>query len=175
MLREGLIARGKTVIRQPDHPVKPAFEKATDWAAHQEQMLTDAQRRVFDGIKDRQAKEKKQSEEKLANIREQLREMAKAKKLEAELKLKPPYRVNDPHIRQLGRRMMKAEKEIADLARGHDGERRKALKAFEQERNKDKKKGELQSSWNKAVVEAASKEAERNRDRDLSDDFNKVR
>ena len=165
------------MIRQPQHPVKPAFDKARDWAAQQEQLLTEAQRRVYTGVKNRQELERRRQDEKIALMKDQLRELARNQKLTAELALNPPYRSRDPNVRMLARKIIKAEKYVHDLARGHEGERIKALKAFAQERTKDDKKQELASSWEKAVVKAAQQEAARDRDRDidLSDTFGKVR
>jgi hypothetical protein len=167
------------VIRQPQHPVKPAFDKARDWAAQQEQLLTEAQRRVYEGIKNRQERERRQQEEKIALMKDQLRELAKNQKLTPELALNPPYRARDPYVRMLARKIIKAEKYVHDLERNHEGERAKALKDFARERTKDDKKQELDSSWHKAVVKAAQQEAARDRDRehdiDLTDTFGKVR
>lgn len=165
------------MIRQPEKPLQPAFDKARDWAAQQEQLLSDAQRKVYDGIKNRHARERRQQEEKLTAMKEQLRELARNQKITAELALNPPYRTHDPYVRMLARKIIKAEKYVSDLDRTHHNERVKALKGFAQERAKDDKKQELASSWEKAVMKAAKQEAVRDRDReiDLSDDFGKSR
>lgn len=165
------------MIRQPEHPVKPAFDEARNWAEQQEQALTEAQRRVYEGLKNRQSSERYRQQEKLDILKEQLRDLAKNQKLTAELALNPPYRARDPNVRMLARKILKAEKYVHDLERNHDGERVKALKAFAQERTKENKKHELSSSWEKAVMKAAQQEATRDQDRDidLSDTFGKSR
>ncbi len=156
--------------------MKPAFDKARDWAAQQEQLLTDAQRRVYQGIQSRHELERRRQEEKLTLMKDQLRELAKNQKLTAELALNPPYRARDPYVRMLARKIIKAEKYVHDLERSHERERVKALTSFAQERTKDDKKQELASSWKKAVVKAAEQEAtrDRNREIDLSDTFGKM-
>ena len=140
-------------------------------------MLTEEQRRVYDAAMKRHAKERSHEAQKLGAMKDQLRQLAKDQKLEAELVLKPPLKIRPPFVRTLAHKIIKAEKSISDLERTHHDERMRLLKGFEQQRLKDNKKGSLASSWGQAVLKAAKQETQRSKDRDidLSDTFGKSR
>ena len=168
---------GLAVDRPPKHPLQPAFQEARGWLDQQERLLTEAQRRVYDATIKRHAKERSHEAQKLSAMKDQLRQLAKDQKLEAELVLKPPVRIRPPFVRTLAHKIIKAEKSISELERTHHNERMTLLKDFEQQRLKDNKKGSLASSWGQAVLKAAKQEAQRSKDRDidLSDSFDKSR
>lgn len=163
------------MIKQPEHRVGPAFEKAREWAADQERKLTDDQRRAYDALRKKQALERQQQQERLDAFRSQLEEQAKKRRLKAELVLNPPIKTADPYVRRQAQNIIAAEKRLEQLDHRHADERLKALREFEQQRERQKSKPakELTDSWKDALQKTARQEA--NKDRDLSRDFDKSR
>jgi hypothetical protein len=161
---------------QPEHALKPAFEKAREWAREQEKLLTQRQRDVYDALKHRQAKEREIRQKWLDGVREQLREREKNQKPKPELALKPPVHVADPEIRRLARLAIANEKRLERLDARHHGETVKMLKQFEQERAKQIA-NDLGSAWLKAVGKAAEQEKDRSREkeRDVGKDLDRSR
>jgi hypothetical protein len=155
---------------EPEHPLKPAFEKALEWAREQERLLTKRQREVYDALKHRQAKEREIRQKWLDGVRAQLRERDKDRKAKAELKLNPPARVADPETRRLARLAIANEKRLERLENRHQSETIKILQKFEQERAKEKA-NDLGDAWLKAVKKTAAQEKShdhaKKRDRDL--------
>jgi hypothetical protein len=145
---------------QPENPLRPAFEKALEWAREQERQLTERQREVYEALKHRQAKEREIRQKWLDGVREQLREREKNRKPKPELALKPPVHVNDPETRRLARLAIANEKRLERLDVRHHGEAIKMLKQFEQERAKAIA-NDLGSAWLKAVGKAAEQEKDR--------------
>jgi len=164
------------MIGQPEHPLRPAFEKAREWAREQERQLTEQQRLVHDALRHRQAKELKSQKERLDRVRAELAEGDKRRKPKPELALKPPVRVADPQTRRLARLAIAHEKRLERLEQRHQTEAINALKKFEQERAKANDKS-LSSSWLKAVSKAASHEADRSPEkaRDQTKDIERSR
>lgn len=161
---------------QPEHPLRPAFEKAIEWAREQEKLLNKRQREVFEAMKHRQAKEREIRQKWLDGVRKELREREKNQKPRPELALKPPVQVNDPQTRRLARLAIANEKRLERLDTRHQGEAIKMLQGFEQERAKEKA-NDLGGSFLKAVRKAAQQEKDRAREierdrmleRDISD------
>jgi hypothetical protein len=153
------------MIGQPEHPLRPAFDKAIGWAREQEKLLSERQRQVFEALKHRQAKEREIRQKWLDGAREALREREKNQKPKAELALKPPARVQDPETRRLARLAIANEKRLERLDTRHQTERVKALQVFEKERAKEKA-NDLGSAWLKAVNKAATHEADRAREKE---------
>jgi len=161
-----------------EHPVGPAFDKAREWEAEQQRRLTEAQRRAFQEIKQRQEQERKKQHERLEAVREQLRERAKSRKPKAQLVLNPPVLVKDPYTARQARFVIAGEKRLERLDRRHAEERIRTLKAFEQERERQKAKPakDLNASWKEALAKTAKQErSAKERGLDLSDDFGKAR
>lgn len=149
---------------QPEHPLKPAFEKALEWAREQERLLTERQREVYEALKHRQGKEREIRQKWLDGVRDQLREREKNRKPKAELALKPPVLVNDPETRRLARLAIANEKRLERLDARHHGEAVKMLQKFEQERAKEIA-NDLGSAWLKAVGKAAEHEKDRSHEK----------
>lgn len=173
------MSRKRAVIKQPEHPAGPAFDKARGWAEQQERSLTEQQSRVYEDLKKQQAIQKSQQQQRLDAFRAQLEEQAKKKKPLAELVLNPPVKTADPHIRSQTQNIMAAEKRLEQLDHSHANERTKLLQAFEQERERQQSRParELTASWRDALQKSAQQEADRGRDRsrDLTRDFDKSR
>jgi hypothetical protein len=148
---------------QPEHPLKPAFEKAIEWAREQEKLLNERQRQVFAAMKIRQTKEREIRQKWLDGVRRELREREKNQKPKADLVLRPPVQVEDPQIRRLARLAIANEKRLERLDARHHTEAIKILQKFEQERAKEKA-NDLGDAWLKAVRKAAEQEADRSRD-----------
>lgn len=161
---------------EPEHPLKPAFEKALEWAREQERQLTKRQRDVFEALKHRQAKEREIRQKWLDGVRAQLRERDKDRKAKAELKLNPPARVADPEIRRLARLAIANEKRLERLDTRHQSETIKILQKFEQERAKEKS-NDLGDAWRKALQKTATQETDRARakERDRGKDLDRSR
>src|SRR5262245_33299840 len=121
---------------QPEHPVRPAFEKANAWAREQERLLTQRQREVYSALRQRQERERDLKEKRLDAVRAELRERHASRKAKAELALKPPERVFDPEVRRLARRAIAVEKRLEEVDRRHETEAVRMLQKFEQERAK---------------------------------------
>ena len=151
---------------QPENPLRPAFEKAREWAREQEKLLSDRQRQVFEAMKHRQAKEREIRQKWLDGVREQLREREKNQKPKADLALRPPVRVDDPEVRRLARLAIANEKRLERLDTRHQGEAVKMLQKFEQERAKEIANN-LGSAWLKAVGKAATQEKDRSQQKEL--------
>ncbi|MFM9850232.1 MAG: hypothetical protein ACKVP3_24130 [Hyphomicrobiaceae bacterium] len=164
------------MIGQPENPLRPAFEKAREWAREQERLLNDRQRQVFEAMKHRQATEREIRQKWLDGARDALREREKSKKPKAELVLNPPVRVADPETRRLARLAIANEKRLERLDQRHESESIKMLKQFEQERAKEAGKS-LSSSWLKAVSKATTHEADRaqEKEREKAKDFDRSR
>lgn len=149
---------------QPEHALRPAFEKAIEWAREQERLMTQRQREVFEALKHRQAKEREIRQKWLDGVREQLREREKNRKPKAELALKPPVHVNDPQTQRLARLAIINEKRLERMDARQQGEAVKMLQKFEQERA-NAKANDLGGSWLKAVGKAAEQEKDRSHDK----------
>lgn len=160
-----------------EHPVGPAFDKARGWEREQERLLTDAQRRVFDDIKQRQEQERRRQHERLQAVREQLSARARNRKPKARLALNPPVLVKDPYTVRQARFVVRGEKRLERLDRRHAEERIKTLKTFEQEREKQDPKKDLSQSWKRALAKAAEQERAHDREKshELKRDFDKSR
>ena len=154
---------------QPEHPLRPAFEKAIEWAREQEKMLTERQRQVFEAMKHRQAKEREIRQQWLDGVRKELREREKNQKPKPELALKPPVLANDPQTRRLARLAIANEKRLERLDARHQGEAVKMLQKFEQERAKEIA-NDLGSSFLKAVRKVAEQEKGRSRGKERERD-----
>lgn len=149
---------------EPEHPLKPAFEKAREWAREQEKLLGTRQREVFEAMKHRQTKEREIRQKWLDGVRTQLREREKNQKPKAKLELNPPVRVADTETRRLARLAIANEKRLERLDTRHHTEAIKMLQKFEQERTKEKA-NDLGNAWRKALQKTATHEADRNRDK----------
>lgn len=161
---------------EPAHPLKPAFEKAIEWAREQERLLSKRQREVFEAMKNRQAKEREIRQKWLDGVRAELREREKSQKPKAELKLNPPVLVTDPQTRRLARLAIANEKRLERLDTRHQSETIKVLQKFEQERAKEKA-NDLGDAWLKALQKTATHEADRDRakERDRGKDIDRTR
>lgn len=148
---------------EPEHPLKPAFEKAREWAREQKKLLTDRQLEVFEAMKHRQTKEREIRQKWFDGVREQLRDREKKQKAKAELKLNPPVRAPDHETRRLARLAIANEKRLERLDRRHETETVKILQKFEQERANEKSNN-LGDAWLKALNKAAQHERDRDRD-----------
>lgn len=151
--------------RQPEHALYPAFEKAREWAAEQERLLTEEQRQTFEAMKFRQGLERKRQHDRLEALRKQFDEKARKREPKPELALKPPVLVNDPYRRRQARYIMAGEKRLAALDMRHTNERTDALKKFEQERAKSNQDKTLAGSWHKALQKTVQQEIGREQDR----------
>lgn len=150
---------------QPERPLRPAFEKAIEWAREQEKLLNARQREVFEAMKHRQAKEREIRQKWLDGVRKELREREKNQKPKPDLALKPPVLVNDPQTRRLARLAIANEKRLERLDARHQGEAVKMLQKFEQERAKEIA-NDLNSAWLKAVGKAATQEKDRGQEQE---------
>lgn len=157
-------------MKQPEHPLRPAFEKAIEWAREQEKLLTSRQRQVFEAMKHRQAKEREIRQKWLDGVRKELREREKKQKPKPEFALKPPVQVNDPQVRRLARLAIANEKRLERLDARHQGETVKLLQKFEQERAKEIA-NDLNTAWLKAVGKAATQEKDRGREQERERDL----
>lgn len=158
------------MIKPPEHPLGPAFEKAREWAAEQERRLTDEQRRVFEAQKHRQRIERQRQQERLETVRKQLDEKARKRQPKPELSLTPPVLVADPYVRRQARYIIAGEKRLAQLDRRHDVERIETLKRFESDRAREEQERSgrnLAASWQAALQKTAKQEHARDRDRDI--------
>lgn len=166
------------MIKPPKDPVGPAFEAAREWESEQERRLTDEQRRGYDGLKKKQARQRQQEQERLDAFKRELEEKAKRRSLKAELALNPPIRSADPHVRRLAQNAIAAEQRLEQLDRAHVAERIKTLRAYEQERERHKSMPtkSLGGSWLDAVNKTVQQErAREERERDLGRDFDETR
>jgi hypothetical protein len=152
------------MIKPPEHPLGPAFEKAREWAREQERLLTRHQREAFAALRHRQAKEREIRQKWLDGARAQLREREKNQKAKAELALKPPMRVADPETRRLARLAIANEKRLERLDARHHAEAVKLLQKFEQERAKENANN-LGDAWLRAVNKSAAQEHDRSREK----------
>ena len=114
---------------QPEHPLRPAFEKAIEWAREQEKLLNTRQREVFEALKHRQAKEREIRQKWLDGVRKELREREKNQKPKPELALKPPVLVNDPQTRRLARLAIANEKRLERLDARHQARRSRCCRS----------------------------------------------
>jgi len=156
------------MIKPPEHPLAPAFEKAREWAAEQQRLMTDEQRQVFDALRHRQTIERERQQERLEAVRKQLDEKAKKRQPKPELSLSPPVRVADPYVRRQARYIIAGEKRLERLDRRHQEESFAALKSFEKEREEAErgKSGQnLSASWREALQRTIDRERDRHRDR----------
>jgi hypothetical protein len=165
------------MIKQPDHPVGQDFDKARDWMVQQERQLTKDQQRDYNKLKQSQKKERVELQQKRETFRRELEDRAKQKKAKAELAYNPPFKTADPHVRKLARDAIAADKKIEQLYRQHKDDRTAALEKFEQQREKQKEKTGQghDKTWLQAFEKATRQENDRNRDRELSKDFDKSR
>jgi hypothetical protein len=154
---------------QPEHPLKPAFEKAIEWAREQEKLLSERQRQVFAAMKLRQAKEREIRQKWLDGVRAELRKRERDRKPRADLVLRPPVQVEDPQTRRLARLAIANEKRLERLDARHHAEAIKMLQKFEQERAKEKA-NDLGGSFLRAVRKAAQQEKDRGREQERQRD-----
>lgn len=159
-------------MKQPEHPLGPAFDKAREWEAQQETLLTEAQRRAFDDLKKSQAKKLEQDKQRLDAFKKQLDEQEKGKKPKLDLALRPPILTRDPFAGRVAGRVNSAERRHEQLEQRQAAERSELLKTFEKERE-GKEKPSLSDAWKKALEKSAQQE--KRIQRDLGDDFDKVR
>ena len=161
---------------QPEHPLKPAFKKAIEWAREQERLLTVRQREVFTALRHRQAKEREIRQKWLDGVRAELRERQRSQKAKADLALNPPVRVADERTQRLARLAIANEKRLERLDARHHAEAIKLLQKFEQERAKEKA-NDLGDAWARALRKVAEQEKDRSRQqaRDRQHDLDKSR
>jgi len=166
------------MIKQPDRPLGPDFDKARDWVAQQERQLTDRQRKDYDKLKQQQNQQRLEQQQKLDRARRELENTRKRKQAKPELALNPPGIVPDRTTNRLARDALAAQNGLASLDRRQADERIKKLKEFEQQRAQDRKTGQkLESSWERAVGKAARQEADRGleQSRNLTKQFDRSR
>lgn len=166
------------MIKPPDHPLGPAFEKAREWAAEQERRFTEEQRRVFDALKHRQNIERTRQQERLEGVRKHLDEKARKRQPKPELSLSPPVLVADPYVRRQARYIIAGEKRLARLDRRHQEERFTTLKSFEKAREESErsKPGQsLSASWRDALQRASAQERMRDHTPEIRRDIDKSR
>lgn len=165
------------MIRQPQHPLSLAFEKARQWAEQQERQLTDTQRVDFERLKERQAYARQGQQKRLDALRGYIQRQDNERKPKPQLALKPPVLVADPYRRRAAAKIVTAEKRLHEMDEQHKTERVAALKAFEQERERRERAPDLSASWKSALMKAAEQEASRDQDRsrDASDSFDRTR
>lgn len=159
-------------MKEPKHLLAPAFEQARAWEAQQERLLTDAQRKIFDDLKQKQALKLKEDKERVDGFRKQLEERDRSKKPKAELALKPPILTRDPHAAREAQRLAAAERRNENLAARQAQEREDLLKTFEKARS-GKDKTSLTDTWQQALAKTARQE--KSLQRDLGDDFDRDR
>lgn len=165
------------MIKPPEHPVGPDFDKARDWIAQQESQLTEKQQQDYDKLKQKQEKQRKEQQQKLDSYRRELEEKARQRKAITELVYHPPVKSADSNVKRLVTKALAAEKDLSNLEHVQKNARITALKTYEQQRNQDKQKTskDFKESWKNAVEKVARQESTRNRERGLSRDFNKSR
>lgn len=161
------------MIKPPQHPLRPAFDKARDWEAQQEKLLTDEQRRTYEDLKRKHTWKLEKDKERLDNFRKQLADRQKNQKPKPELALKPPVLTNDPYVRRQARYIINGDRRLELLKQRFDKERTDMLQKFEQEREKGDKPKQLSKAWLDALSKTATQE--KTKTRDLGDDFDKSR
>jgi hypothetical protein len=159
-------------MKEPEHPFAPAFEQARAWEAQQETLLTEAQRKIFDDLKHKQASKLQDDRDRVDGFRKQLEERDRSKKPKAELALKPPILTRDPHAAREAQRLAAAERRHESLAARQAQEREDLLKTFEKARS-GKEETSLTASWQEALAKTAKQK--KGLQRDLGDDFDRGR
>jgi len=86
-------------MKQPDNQLYPAFEDARDWIAFQENQLTKTQKEFYNIFEKSQDKDKQKQQEKAERAKADYN-AANQKKPGAVKNYDPPFKVNDPHVRQ---------------------------------------------------------------------------
>lgn len=101
----------------PQHPVKPAFDRARDFQEHQRQLLSDEQRRRYDDLKKKQEEEVRVRQTRIAFVIEQI-EKTINKQHQPRLQLNPPGRTINLHLAKLSSTL---RQERDDLQNYQDG------------------------------------------------------
>jgi hypothetical protein len=159
-------------MKQPEHLLGPAFDKAREWEAQQETLLTETQRRAYEDLKKSQAKNLEQDKQRLDAFKKQLDEQEKSKKPKLDLALRPPVLTRDPFAGRVAGSVHAAERRHGQMAQRQETERTDLLKQFEKERA-GKETPALANSWREALAKSAKQE--KSIQRELGDDFDKTR
>lgn len=149
-------------LKAPERPLAPDFEKARQWVAFQERQLTKRQALAYAELKERQAKARDALKEKREDARKALKEHDAKGPGKLALTLSPPGRVPDAERSRLAQYAIALDRAHEKLVTEQHEERHTALKAFEAEREAGKDaKSDFESSWARAVGDAARQEADR--------------
>lgn len=155
------------MIRPPEHPLGFAFEKAREWEREQQLRLTEAQKRSYSELVNRQAHERRLAQERLDVFRTQLQERAKRRKPKDQLLLNPPFRVADPYVVREARSAIAAEKRLERLDCRHREERRQVLQKLEKERDEAQHGSKLTRAWTEALNKTVAQERDRHQPKEL--------
>lgn len=149
------------MIKPPERPVGPDFDKARDWAGQQERLMTEAQRRDYDKLKQQQARERLEKQQELDKFRKELEKSARQRQTITELVYNPPVKMADPHVKQVIANVFAAEKDLSKLDDLHKDQRIKKLEVFEQQRSQSKEKASknLNAAFSKAAQDRSLKRA----------------
>lgn len=149
-------------LKPPSRPLAPDFEKARQWIAFQERQLTKRQALDYAALKEQQAKARETLKEKREEARKALKEHDGKGPGKPALALNPPSRAPDAERTRLAQYAMALDRAHEKLVGEHHEERYKALQGFAAEREKGKEaKTEFESSWARAVGDAARQEVDR--------------
>ncbi len=118
----------------PEKPARPAFDKASDWIAHQETQLTEEQRRRYEEQKKAQNQNREEERKKLDALVAQHDEIRKNRRIAAKLHLAMGAARGNPALQEKVRQIQNQKEVTERLGEQIEQERIALLRNCERER-----------------------------------------